>query len=441
MKMTKKTSFLFLLFLIVFGTANLYAQVTIGSDEEPHSGAILDLKSDNKGLKLPSVSLSDTAVFQLSANPSDAVSAKGMMVYNTNDNTTGGRGQGIYTWNGTWIYSGGAPRADIPVSRIVITSPENASTVNYGDALKLTANVLPADASNPKLAWSALWSSSLIAGKVVVNDTGLVIGVKSGGVTVRASAIDGSGAYRDFTLTVLPTDVATGISLSSETGADSVKAGRTLQLMAMVTPDHANPNVKWEVTDGEKVASVSTAGVVTGVSEGEATIQARTMDGSALSVDTVVKVTAREMPSDTVGVLLNGVWYLTRKFGNTTWMIDPLKCDTAIKKGNGVEDTGYHYFSSQQAQNICPSGWALPNDTQAQELIDYVTWSTVTVEKDLWVSKDRVGYWSSASVFAELNVTAPYWLEGTNRYFSYNGSWKIHTWAAYAFMVKCVKDE
>ncbi|MDR1632066.1 MAG: hypothetical protein LBR97_04190, partial [Dysgonamonadaceae bacterium] len=72
MKMTKKMMFLFLLLPTIFGAANLYAQVTIGSDEAPHAGAILDLQSDNKGLKLPSVSLSDTAVFQLSTNPSDA---------------------------------------------------------------------------------------------------------------------------------------------------------------------------------------------------------------------------------------------------------------------------------------------------------------------------------------------------------------------------------
>ncbi|MDR1631423.1 MAG: hypothetical protein LBR97_00795, partial [Dysgonamonadaceae bacterium] len=90
MKMTKKMMFLFLLLPMVFGAANLYAQVTIGSDDEPHAGAILDLRSDNKGLKLPSVSLTDTADFQLSPNPSDATSAIGMTVYNTNDNTKGG---------------------------------------------------------------------------------------------------------------------------------------------------------------------------------------------------------------------------------------------------------------------------------------------------------------------------------------------------------------
>jgi uncharacterized protein (TIGR02145 family) len=109
MKMTKKV--ILLLFILSLGTISMNAQVTIGADDAPHPGAVLDLRSP-KGLKLPTVALLNVDEFQLSS-ASDAVSAVGMMVYNTNANTTGGQGPGIYIWDGTkWLFaaiSGTAP--------------------------------------------------------------------------------------------------------------------------------------------------------------------------------------------------------------------------------------------------------------------------------------------------------------------------------------------
>ncbi|MDR1632331.1 MAG: Ig-like domain-containing protein, partial [Dysgonamonadaceae bacterium] len=300
MKMKKKMMFLFLLFPMLFGTADLYAQVTIGSDNAPHSGAILDLQSTEKGLKLPAVSLEDVAKFQLSADEDDAV---GMMVYNTNNEIAGGNGTGIYTWSGRWIFAGRNAPVEVPVSRIVITSPGNVTMVRAGDTLRLTARVLPDTASNQKLAWSVPWNSSLTAGKAVVNDTGLVVGVKPGSVTVRAAAIDGSGVSRDFALAVLPTGTATGISISSETGEYSVEVARTLQLIAAITPETAYPTAKWEITVGAENASVSANGVVTGKAIGAARVKATTMDSTSPLADSVdIAVTSIALPPDTLRI-------------------------------------------------------------------------------------------------------------------------------------------
>jgi hypothetical protein len=61
----KKMMFL-MLTLLIGSAASMNAQVTIGSDENPHSGAILDLQSANLGLKLPNVALdNDLTVFGL----------------------------------------------------------------------------------------------------------------------------------------------------------------------------------------------------------------------------------------------------------------------------------------------------------------------------------------------------------------------------------------
>jgi uncharacterized protein (TIGR02145 family) len=98
MKMTKKTFFLLLLFLMVLGTVNVNAQVRIGGDIPPNASAVLDLNPDNVsdasgGLLLPRVSLTTVD------DPNPFLShERGLMVYNL---TTGSGGdddlkEGIY---------------------------------------------------------------------------------------------------------------------------------------------------------------------------------------------------------------------------------------------------------------------------------------------------------------------------------------------------------
>jgi hypothetical protein len=64
LKMIKKSVFLFMMFLAL-GTAGVavHAQVTIGSDRAPHPDAVLDLKSNSRGLLLPQVALKGVTDF------------------------------------------------------------------------------------------------------------------------------------------------------------------------------------------------------------------------------------------------------------------------------------------------------------------------------------------------------------------------------------------
>jgi hypothetical protein len=92
----KKIFFLMLTF-IVLSAASVNAQVTIGSTDDPHSGAILDLQSTTQGLKLPTVSITNLTTFGLPLEgASIAAGAKGMVVYNTNAAT----GIGLLVWSG-----------------------------------------------------------------------------------------------------------------------------------------------------------------------------------------------------------------------------------------------------------------------------------------------------------------------------------------------------
>ncbi|MDR2621843.1 MAG: hypothetical protein LBC48_04585, partial [Dysgonamonadaceae bacterium] len=98
----KKVLSLMIFPFLLWGTAGVKAQVTIGSDVVPQSGAVLDLSRVNSrdlGLLLPRVWLEDITKWQLRSNPGDSEEERvGMIVYNTNTNVS--YGEGLYIWTG-----------------------------------------------------------------------------------------------------------------------------------------------------------------------------------------------------------------------------------------------------------------------------------------------------------------------------------------------------
>jgi hypothetical protein len=127
-----------LIFISVMCAVNLSAQVTIGALEEPHEAAILDLAkvpSQNLGLLLPRVALTDLIPFQL-LNPSNSEQenkATGMVVYNeayVKDKVY----PGIYVWDGTkWgrLNDGSVPTA--PYSATCFADYYSHDTSRYVD--------------------------------------------------------------------------------------------------------------------------------------------------------------------------------------------------------------------------------------------------------------------------------------------------------------------
>lgn len=84
--------------------------------------------------------------------------------------------------------------------------------------------------------------------------------------------------------------------------AQSITIGGTTQLKATITPtDATNQNVKWS-SKQEAIASVSESGVVTGKTAGVARIVASAQDGSNVTGEAQVTVTAPTLGILTVGV-------------------------------------------------------------------------------------------------------------------------------------------
>ena len=105
---------LWLLCLLVAGTFSLHAQVTIGSEQEPNKGALLDLKMEDittKGLALPRVELKDPKALTMGDNviadgPTQSGASTvwkdhtGLVVFNIGGNALCGIPTGLYVWDG-----------------------------------------------------------------------------------------------------------------------------------------------------------------------------------------------------------------------------------------------------------------------------------------------------------------------------------------------------
>lgn len=168
-----------------------------------------------------------------------------------------------------------------PVSRVAVTPAQPAVVV--GRSLTLSAQGVSAT-GQPLTGRTVSWSSS--APNVAdVNGSGVVTGITAGNAVIFAG-IDGVLGWAN--VTVVPAPVATAtVSPSSST----VPIGQTGQLSAELRDAAGNllagRVVAWSSTR-TSVASVTTAGVVTGVSAGMATITAMSEGQAGTATVTVV---------------------------------------------------------------------------------------------------------------------------------------------------------
>ena len=173
----------------------------------------------------------------------------------------------------------------VPIKSVSL-SPTSASVV-AGQTQQLTATVI--DANNNVVSNAALtWTSSNPA-VATVSVTGLVTGVSVGSATITAASGTKSATAA---MTIIAPPVA---SVTVAPQSPSVSVGATVPLAATVTDVNGNavvnPSVTWS-SGSPAVATVSAAGVVTGVDVGTATITASSGGKSGTTSVTVTIVPA-----------------------------------------------------------------------------------------------------------------------------------------------------
>ena len=137
------------------------------------------------------------------------------------------------------------------------------------DTIILTARVLP-----PGVSQIVLWESSDSKIAKIEQESGKLIGINRGEVTITASTLDGS-ITQEYDITV---DYAEATSIIIQ-GGGILNLGERLFLNTIVSPSEADSTISWD-SDNVSVAGVSFNGEVFAISFGEAVITATTSDGS-----------------------------------------------------------------------------------------------------------------------------------------------------------------
>ncbi len=191
----------------------------------------------------------------------------------------------VYLYNGQASHSGwfddislsggDASYSDTPVSSIQVT-PENLS-LRTGESIRLTATVLPSDATNKAVFWTSSDSNAVSVENGVVTahrDIGHPVTITattedglvsdSTTITVRASATSCDGSW-------VP---VSGVSISPTT--ITLKVGEQIELSPNVTPTCASNKKVTYLSSNARVATANQQNILTARAPGEATITVKT---------------------------------------------------------------------------------------------------------------------------------------------------------------------
>lgn len=180
---------------------------------------------------------------------------------------------------------------DVKVESITFNKTEIELKVE--DHFIVETTILPENATNKKLTWES--SCEDIATVVDGNITGKSVG----NARITAKAQDGSNKSAYIEVEVIPSFIpVTDVFLSKS--IMTIVVENSFTLYAGVEPDNAsNKELTWE-SSNSAVATVSSIGVVTGLSAGTATITATAKDGSGCNDSCVVTVVAQAVPVTSV---------------------------------------------------------------------------------------------------------------------------------------------
>lgn len=163
---------------------------------------------------------------------------------------------------------------DVTVLQHVESVSLNMTQLNMvsGTNYRLTATLLPADASDRNITWTS--SNETVA---TISATGDLNALTPGTAVITATGEGGKSASCEVTVM----QAVTSISLNES--SLSIAPGESYSLSATVYPENAAvKDLRWGSTD-ESVVTVNSDGVITGVASGEAKVSAVAMDGSGVS--------------------------------------------------------------------------------------------------------------------------------------------------------------
>ena len=313
-------------------------------------------------------------------------------------------------------------------------------TLNEGESYTLIPTVNPDNAADKSVSWTS--SDDKV---VIVDNSGKVTAKSKGTATITATAKDGSGKNASCSVTVkrLVSSIQLNkTSLTMYRGSSNV----TETLTATVNPSTANnTSVTW-TSSNTTVATVSSSGVVTGKSRGNATITVTANDGSGVSATCEVEVkqyvtwitlskTSLSLvigAEETISVTsvlpdnANDKTYTWSSSDNSIASVDQTGKITAIAKGNveirATANDGSTVHAVCSVKVIAPDAvdlgivvngktvkWASFNlgATKTEEYGDYYAWGETATKSNYSWSTYKFGT-SSSGPFSKYNTYSSY---------------------------------
>ena len=220
-----------------------------------------------------------------------------------------------YTYSATWEDWMNIKTLTENVLVSSITLSQTEAKMKATETLPLSATVGSENAVNKSLIWKS--SNEAIA---TVSAEGVITANAVGNATITAIAADGSGVKATCDIMVVPT-LAESISLDQPTL--TLKKKRTAHLVATISPvTTTNKSLTWK-SDNPEIATVDNEGNVKTLTAGETTIKVSANDGSCITAECHLTVTAPKAgdsnDDDEVNVVdaVNTVNYILNKVVGT----------------------------------------------------------------------------------------------------------------------------
>ncbi len=162
-----------------------------------------------------------------------------------------------------------------------IALSEKSVVLDNGDTRKLTATIMPTNASSKCVVWQS--SNSNVAS---VSATGIVTAKGAGTCVIKAVSTDGTNKFGYCS--VMVTQKATDLAVVN--APEQMGIGEKKRLNTVITPSYATTKFVRYTSSNQSVATVSARGIVTAVGKGKCTVTATTTDGSNISTKFDLKV-------------------------------------------------------------------------------------------------------------------------------------------------------
>ncbi len=210
--------------------------------------------------------------------------------------------------------------SNVDVESIALSALE--LTIEETETTQLFATITPSNATNCEVVWTS--SDASVA---TVDESGNIVGVKVGSTTITATTVDGGcSASCDVAVTEIKVK-----SVTLEWKSIKLAIGETYTLISTVSPyNAANKNVSWS-SSSSNIVSVDANGGLSALSQGSATIYARSEDGNSyascyVEVDTIDKYLVLDACIGNFSIGATSIFQLNDRLYNPTSL--PIEIDS-----------------------------------------------------------------------------------------------------------------